>query len=216
MNRIINTGLCALLVGTTSFALGDSNKLGNPKRSKTTSATSQNTFLGPGGNYSINCNPRDYGFTLEEHISKFDNSYADNYRSLTGIIDVISVETEMDLQESYVLSVSLGAKEYCDNLLKNLQPGLGIRIVGKGEPKKLTIDGNPALQGGAELWITLNESEMLKGNYLGKFDYLLTISQADGFNHLFILFNSKDGTEKETQVNELYDCFLRSFHALKP
>ncbi|MGV8171762.1 MAG: hypothetical protein ACP5OA_03665 [Candidatus Woesearchaeota archaeon] len=213
MNNIIRTGLCALLIGVNSPAMSDSIL---EKSVDTTISVQQEKFVGPDAYYSIGRSPKDFGFTLVQHLlSPIDPTihYDDTYMSPAGVIKIGCMKIDGGLQELYDLYSVAILQTVSNGFASTFKDGEGMRIVGKGLPKKLLIDNNPALQGGAELWSY--KGDITKGNYGKKYDILVTVVRGKEDAYMFTLAYTKDGTINEIRANAFYNEIIKSFDALK-
>jgi hypothetical protein len=214
MGKIIKTGLCALLLGINSPTLSDSilesSVINNPIQ------VQQSKFISPDGYYSIGRGPNDFGFFLAQHLINSTNPvihYDDTYMSPAGMIKIGCMEIDGGLQELYdIYSVAI-LQTISNNFASTLKKDEGIRPVDKGTPKKLLIDNNPALQGGAELWSY--KGEVTKNNYGIKYDILVTVARGNENAYVFTLAYNKDGSFNAIRANAFYNEITKSFHALK-
>jgi hypothetical protein len=206
MKNIIKAGLCTILLGASPIVSGQ-----DTPKNRLEVITEQNAFIEPDGNYSLKRNPKDYGFTLGRHVSDSHVIFDDAYYSSVGWIRIGGAEASGELQEIYDVYSFNHLKAINDDLLMRIK-GMGVRSVDKDE-KKIIIDSNPAIQGGAELWTY--SRNVLKESYGPKCDVVLTLARGKKNIYTFTLFYYMDGTEKEAQAKAFYNDIIRSFHALK-
>lgn len=190
MGRMIRIGLCALLIGANSCSASQHSPEEPLEKIAVIEANlQQNAFIGPDGYYSLRRNPKEYGFALVQHLTYPTTVYEDTYASSKGMIKIGCARKSGDLQGlydkhsvDYIHSLSLAVQ-------KKLQSGEGVRIISKGAPKKIIVDNNPALQGGAELWKF--SGDVLKGNYGSKLVSLFTLAKSKNNAYIFALTYSE-------------------------
>lgn len=171
-------------------------------------------YRAPEGAYTLSEDPGAHGFTQRVHEKINDSDYVDRYVRENDLLMIGAARNSASLDTAYTQSSTQSSMLFGRLLEQTLAPGEGIRLVGEGPPRTVTVDGRPGLRGGLEYW-KYRGDVATNPTYTNKFVLHVTVVDGLGPKHVIAVFYTRTTTEHDSGVERLYESILDGFRPVR-